>query len=782
MKRRLLPLLLLASLTLGVRAEHVTPKEAQAIADRVLQTRTQQVALPADLQEMYLFVADEGFAIVAADDRVRPVLAYGERWLEQGDSLPAAVHEWLSAYDGEIALLRERKVEASAQTRGEWLRLMGSTAADGPVYSAVVAPLISTTWGQSPYYNNLCPSGCVTGCVATATAQVMKYWNHPTQGTGSHSYTDGSHGTLSADFGNTTYQWNQMPTALTGSSSSAQVNAVATLMFHLGVAMEMTYGSSSSATTGSFGSVTSVCAENAMKTYFGYAHSMHHVQKGSMDDSLWCALIDIELAASRPVIYSGRDVDGGHCFILDGCNDAGQYHFNWGWKGNCNGYYVIGQLNPSSGGTGGTSTSTYNLRNSALMGVRPAPDNHPANCMVGVTMTDPLHASVTGAGIHSYGDTVNVKVSTQAGYRFTRWSDGVHYNPRQMVLDSSMSLTAVVENISASDTVYYANSYQINSYGAGGTFYWGIKLTAADLGRFSSLHTVQVYDKYAGSYELRIYRGGSSAPGTLIYSQSVTFTGAAAWMDVVLDTALNIDRTMPLWVTFYNSGVSYPAAVATYGGNANGSMRASGAGTSWSALSANYSFMIRAVFTPMGPCEDVREEIFQQACDSYQWNDNIYTVSGIDSVVTAMANGCDSTTVLHLTVDYSIDTIIYDTAVSSYQWNGETYSQSGVYVYHGETAAGCDSTVTLHLTITSTEGIGDVDAKLVRLYPNPVDEVLIVDGLAQDAEVKVYDLTGKEMVSFVSQNAHCSLDVAQWTSGVYLLLVGNTLYRFVVVH
>lgn len=780
MMRRLLPLLLLACVTLGVRAEQVTPKQARVIADRVLQTHTRQAALPADLQEMYLFVADEGFVIVAADDRVRPVLAYGEHWLEQGDSLPAALHDWLSDYDGEIALLRERKVEASDETRAEWQRLMGSPAADGPVYTVVVTPMLSTTWGQSPYYNNLCPSGCVAGCVATATAQVMKYWNHPMQGTGSHSYIDGDHGQLSANFGNTTYQWSQMPAALTGSSSSAQVNAVATLIYHLGVAMEMEYGSSSSATTGSYGSVTSVCAENAMKTYFGYARSMHHVLKGSMDDALWCALIDVELAAARPVIYSGRDVGGGHCFVLDGCNNAGQYHFNWGWKGYCDGYYVIGQLNPSPGGTGGTSTSSYNLKNGALMGVRPAPSNPPATCTVSVTLTDAAHASVSDAGSHSYGDTVSVKINTQAGYRFTRWSDGVHYNPRKMVLDSSMSLTAIVENISASDTVYYANSYHSTTYGAGGTYYWGLKLTAADLARFSHLHTVQVYDKAAGDYELRIYRGGNSSPSTLIHMQDVTFTGAAGWMDVVLDSALTIDRTMPLWVTFYNSGVTYPAAAATYGGNGNGSMRATGSGSSWSALSSNYSFMIRAVFTSMEPCEAVREELFLQACDSYTWNDNLYTVSVVDSVVTAMANGCDSTTVLHLTIDYSIDTIIYDTAVGSYQWNGETYRQSGVYLYQGETTAACDSTVTLHLTITSTEGIGDVASRSVQLYPNPVDKVLIIDGLPQKAVVKVYDLAGREQASFTARDSHSSLDVTQWASGVYLLSVGNTLYRFVV--
>lgn len=734
MKKRQLPLLLLAvAMSWTAQADPVTPQTAKLVADKVLATRTQPADLPADVAEVYLFVADEGFAIVAADDCVRPVIAYGSRWIAAGDTLPAAVHEWLADYCGEIAARRQNKVEASAETRAEWQQLTTGGGTPGePLYSVVVSPMLTTTWNQSPYYNKFCPSNCVTGCVATATAQMMKYWNHPAQGTGAHSYVDGSHGTLSADFANTTYQWSLMPNALTGSTGTNRVNAVATLMFHIGVAVEMSYGSSSSATTGSYGSPTSVCAENALKTYFGYSRAMRHVIRAAMDDSLWCALIDEELAAARPILYSGRDVDGGHAFVLDGCDNAGHYHFNWGWGGYCDGYYIMGQLNPSPGGIGGSYSSTYNLKNGALMGIRPAPEAPPTSCPVSVTLTDDMHASATDAGAHQYGDTVSIKVNTQTGYRFTRWSDGVHNNPRRAVLDSALSLTAIVESIHTGDTVYYCNNYHSTSYGNGGAFIWGIKLTADELQHYTSLRAVQIYDKEEGAYELRLYQGGNASPTTLVYTQNVNLTGSASWVEIPLSTVQEVNPSYSLWVVFYNNTVSYPAAVSTYGGHKNGSMCANGSGSNWHGLNADYSFMVRAVFNQRPPCTD-------------------------------------------------IDTIIYDTAVGSYTWNGNTYSQSGTYVYNGTTVEGCDSIVSLHLTINPPVGIAAGDAmSQLAVYPNPVGDWLIVEGMTPGTSVTVYDLTGREVLRHIAETQVIRMDMSALGSGVYFLRAGTELRRIVV--
>lgn len=840
--RKSLVAILLTVLSAVAMAAPVPVKVAERVAVRWTGSGTSMRTLPADIRGMYLFVGDNGFAVIASDDCVRPVLAYGERWCGTADSLPTAIHDWLQAYGDEIMDRVQRKVAASDSTRGEWQRLTAAAQGPDPLFSVVVSPLLTTTWNQSPRYNNLCPSGCVTGCVATATAQVMKYWNHPAQGTGSHSYTDGSHGTLSANFGATTYQWSSMPNALTGGSSYSQINAVATLMYHIGVAVEMGYGSSSSATTGSYGQPASVCAENALKTYFGYSQTAHHVLRASMSDSLWCALIDEELVASRPILYSGRDVDGGHAFVLDGSNAAGHYHFNWGWGGYCDGYYLMGQLNPSSGGTGGSASSTYNLGNTAIMGIRPASTNHPASCPVNVTLSTP-HGSVNGAGSHSYGDTVSVKVSTNQGYRFTRWSDGVHYNPRQMVVDSTVNLTAIVEPINATDTVHYCNSAYSTSYRFGDVSYWGIKLMPADIECFSHLEKVQIYDGQAGNYQLRVYKGGYSNPNSLMYTKNLVFSGVDEWIEVTLDSLLTVDVTMPLWVTFYSENSGYPAAVSTYGGHSS-SCQYSYSGTSWQPLSGGkYSFMIRAVFRPVhtyevtatgdhgtvegtgiyeegasvtltprpDPCyafsawsdgntdnprtitlasdtsltalfveTPVVEYIVLHDCDTLVWNGQVYTEDYNDSIVTTSYQGCDSIAYVQLQVGHSVLIEQYDTAVGVYYLQDSAISASCDYtLYATQTAEGCDSVCILHIVVLPAQGIDDAATRSVVLYPNPVTDVLTVGGLLPETAVVLYDGQGRVCLRRTVTDASARLDLSHLSAGSYILVVDGVPYRIV---
>ena len=841
MKRILTPLLWLG-MCAAATAAPVSADRASRVASALLQARVQQASLPASVSNLYLFVADGRFAVVAADDCVRPVLAYGDLWTTDS-SLPAHIEDWLKAYGEEIALLSSQKTVASESTAAEWQQLEGGD----PLYSVVVSPLLTTTWNQSPRYNNLCPANCVTGCVATATAQLMKYWNHPQQGTGSHSYSDGNHGLLSANFGATTYQWSSMPNALTSSSSSTAINAVATLMYHVGVAVEMTYGSSSSASTGSYGNPASACAENALKTYFGYSHSASHVFKDALSDSVWCALLDAELAAARPILYSGRDPGGGHAFVLDGSNNAGHYHVNWGWGGYCDGYYLMGQLNPTAGGTGGSASSTYNLANSAVLGLRPASATMPANCPVQVSINDPSNAYVTGAaGSHAPLDTVSLRVNTSDGYRFVRWSDGIIFNPRRQVLDTALSLAAVVEPISLTDTVYYAGNAHFSSYGypSGNGCHWGMKLFPADLQRFRTLDAVQFYASSSGTYVVRIASGGGNTPSYFFHIQTVNVADGDRWVTVQLDSALTIDATLPLWVTMFSGSVTYPAASTHYAGNGNGSWMASGSGngSNWHMFT-DVSFMVRAIFSSAVQCtltadggehgtvsgsgiynagttvsllaepatcyafvgwsdgntdnprsvsvlsdtafhalfqeSTLRQTLEIQACDSFYWNGSTYRASIVDSLSTTSVEGCDSVCVLQLTVNATAHTEVHDTATGSYSWHGHNYTESGDYQYVGTTGAGCDSIVTLHLVVLGgQQGIGEADAAAVSLYPNPAASALTVDGVPLGALVTVCDLSGREHLRLTARAERLTLPVAALPAGTYLLSVGRHTYRF----
>jgi hypothetical protein len=209
--------------------------------------------------------------------------------------------------------------------------------------------------------------------VATAMAQVMKFWNYPTTGTGFHSYNHSKYGTLNANFGSTTYNWANMPNQLTSSSSSEQKTAVATLMYHCGVSVDMDYDVSANGGSGAY-VISSTppkthCAEYALKTYFGYKSTLQGIQKNDYTQTQWINLLKTELDASRPVLYAGFG-DGGHCFIADGYNNNNYFHFNWGWSGSCDGYFALNALNPESGGIG-SGAGTYNNGQQAVIGIEP---------------------------------------------------------------------------------------------------------------------------------------------------------------------------------------------------------------------------------------------------------------------------------------------------------------------------------------------------------------------------------------------------------------------------
>lgn len=505
-----------------------------------------QIDIPFD--GMYVFAAPTtGFVIVAADDCVQPILAYSFD-SPASTELNPEVRYWLSTYQEQIDYLRRVDAVASEEVSGQWQKYSSAVAGE-PMPLAMVPALMSTTWDQSPYYNKFCPydstehARTVAGCVATAVAQVMKYWNHPAQGTGSHSYTT-PYGTLSANFGNTTYNWSLMPTALGSTSTTAQDNAVATLMYHVGVAIEMDYGTDASgAQLTNFGySYSSYpSAQDALSMFFGYDNNIQARYRNNTSDSNWKNYIVTELNAMRPVLYAGFDSGSGHCFVCDGCNTAEtRFHFNWGWSGYYNGYYTLDNLALGGGGTGSTSSYTFNLNQQILTGVQP-------QGYVAPTMPS---------------DTIS----------------------------------------------YCGNSSYASSVGtSGGPMYWGIMIPAEQLAGRNYLKCVQLYVREAGAHTLKVYSGGTTSPTTLIHTQTTTFVAADtnSWKEVFLDAVCQIDTTKNLWVVFYANGLNHPAAACRYTYEPNSDW-ASTNGTSWSHLqdlssTLVYSWLLKAITSAIPP-------------------------------------------------------------------------------------------------------------------------------------------------------------------------------------
>ncbi|HNW90640.1 MAG TPA: C10 family peptidase [Bacteroidales bacterium] len=301
-----------------------------------------------------------GYIIVSADDAALPVLGYSEDGTYIENNLPVQMVEWLADYDAEIKYIIDQDL-SNKQTVKEWSKIINNEL---PSLKLVVAPLCATTWNQDCYYNQLCPSATggpcskvYAGCVATAMAQIMKKWNWPVTGTASHSYTHATYGTLSANFGTTNYDWTNMPNNLVSGSTTVQKTAVATLIYHCGVSVDMDYDPSGS---GAYSQIV----PNALMNYFGYKNTVQDVYLANYTTTAWRNLLITELDAGRPIQYSGSTGSMGHAFVCDGYNASNQFHFNWGWSGYDNGYFAIGALNPTG--------YQFNQSNMAIIGIEPA--------------------------------------------------------------------------------------------------------------------------------------------------------------------------------------------------------------------------------------------------------------------------------------------------------------------------------------------------------------------------------------------------------------------------
>ena len=419
---------LLVSATLF--AERVSEEDAALVANNFMNvapatTGGAQVAAPVKRMvrkamntttakpQYYLYEnADgEGWVIIAANDAVTPVLAYSETGHFRTDNMPANLRRWMGKYDTFIQHVETDGLVAAKETQAEWKALRQS--ARKAKATTIVGPLIQTKWDQGSPYNNLCPGSgnnkAYTGCVATAMAQVMNYWQWPKKGTGSHSYQPvmeiyddaGEYqetitiypGKLTADFGNTTYDWANMKNSYAGRSTTEQKTAVATLMFHCGVATEMMYGGDdydgSGTYTCNYGDEEyTQCAENALWRHFGYNKDsiVSYMRDGyeyegwkyydSWNPAKWTAMLKAELNKRRPIMYDGAGYDdeenytGGHSFICDGYDSDGKFHFNWGWSGENDGFFALDNLVPESGGAGGGSYD-FNDDQAVIIGIVP---------------------------------------------------------------------------------------------------------------------------------------------------------------------------------------------------------------------------------------------------------------------------------------------------------------------------------------------------------------------------------------------------------------------------
>lgn len=311
---------------------------------------------------------DKGFTIVSGDDRMPEVVGYSAQGTYDPDHLPANYVGFMKTYQETVeALLKgDAQVSGGLAEARQWRAERAGSAAVAPLLDGI-------KWDQREPYNNMCPlyegtNRSVTGCVATAMAQVMMYYQYPKElKTTIKAYNTQTYGIQIPEISSgATYDWdNMLPDYSKSDYNSAQADAVAKLMYHCGAAVKMDYGPLSGA------NVTPAI----LATYFGYdADLMQDLTRTVFTLQQWMTLIDNELKAKRPILYSGQASDGGHEFVCDGSDGKGLYHINWGWGGYQDGYFDLTILQPTKGGAGsGSAVDGYNRNCSMIIGI--APDN-----------------------------------------------------------------------------------------------------------------------------------------------------------------------------------------------------------------------------------------------------------------------------------------------------------------------------------------------------------------------------------------------------------------------
>ena len=428
MIRKMALLLVMVTVALGMNANPVDMRTVREVAVKFVNANAKTPLRSADNLQLvttysndrgdaafHIFNTSNGFVIVSADDCASPILGYSNEGQFDTANVPIQLQDYLQDFVKQIGYGIEHRLTADEVVAEQWNSVKTYGTLYGPRATAdAVEPLLTSTWNQECYYNNLCPRGygpcghVLTGCIPTAMGQIMRYWGYPTVGTGSVTYKPDSYPQQSVNFVEAVYDYDNMPDYLDNLSDSIQVNAVATLLWHCGVAVHADYG-----TTGTYSYDFLVSA--ALKNYFLYSSDMYGQDKDDVGNEVWLEQVKACLDLSRPLYYSGGGGAmnvAGHAFVCDGYDSNDLLHFNWGWGGVDDGYFALNALHTSNG--------YYSTNQYALFDIHPACNGE--MYQVSSPCSPSNGGTVTGAGTYECGSVCTLTATPNEGYRFYYWS------------------------------------------------------------------------------------------------------------------------------------------------------------------------------------------------------------------------------------------------------------------------------------------------------------------------------------------------------------------------
>ncbi len=366
MQHRLLSGIILWTLSQFGIAGTVSPELAQQAAiqfyNRHSPAKIENIFIKSDAHLPLYYILNmvpDGWVIISAENTVIPILAYSFSGKYQDYFQAPQFVAWMKQYEDQIVYARQQNIKPSPSVAATWEQLLSDAACHKTRENRTVDPLLYTHWDQGFPYNEYCPDAnggpgghAWAGCVPTAMAQVMNYYRWPESGTGSYTYEDPPYGTLTADFGNTYYQWNNMPASINSSNP-----ALAELLFHLGVSCDLQYGPDGSG-------MYNHKAAYALRTFFKYSPQTQYIFRDSTHLD-WDSILIAHLDRKMPLYYAGWSVPdvNGHAFVCDGYQDTSYFHFNFGWSGNSDGYFYTDDLVPGG--------NNFNLAQEVIINIFP---------------------------------------------------------------------------------------------------------------------------------------------------------------------------------------------------------------------------------------------------------------------------------------------------------------------------------------------------------------------------------------------------------------------------
>ena len=290
----------------------------------------------------YVFnVGETGNIIISADDFYRPIIGYSENGKFDVANVPPALQDYLDGIVEARSLNRSSQNAAAPDVAADWRMLEKSGALVSRHGGKGVDYLVQTQWDQNYPYNYFCPEDpagshghTYVGCLATAMAQLVAFWKYPVHGNGSHCYNHEDYGEICADFENTYYDWNHIANKINENSPIEEIEAVALVSFHCGVMIDMGYGPDGSG--GASGPIPGV-----MHQYFSYSDANVQLRRDDFDTETWKSMVREQFDMGWPMYYGGCEDDGCHAFVCDGYDDYDMFHFNLGWGGSSDGWYLI---------------------------------------------------------------------------------------------------------------------------------------------------------------------------------------------------------------------------------------------------------------------------------------------------------------------------------------------------------------------------------------------------------------------------------------------------------